>query len=368
MSSLHLLRPHVNTVFFMGKFCFSSHFGRVQSFDAADKKREPSLPIDSPLAREKEKRSRGTKWDGWDIPNKKERKRKRSDWCIPPQPPLPHRRATQLLFFFSRPRRISGRSWNHLYAHEFPSLFRGEGREGEKKRGEEEGRRRRKWGEKKTIVAERHSRRAGLGRVESCLFSPPFLYHVTPFTFIGERRVAAARVDGTHTHRLLLYCAVWRRGGAVCVRARHPPCRAFSRVSVTVRSASRSLSLHQRIDTHVTDTGKTRRTYSATPSCVLFFVLTRGGARLFQCVCNGGRHFITWTRQKCCRVGPSKETITDTVRSFVGVALDFAAGRNLGEEEEDDNHATVVFALNSVDPKKKKSFSPKDCRCLFLFF
>ena len=219
MSSLHLLRPHVNTVFFMGKFCFSSHFGRVQSFDAADKKREPALPIDSPLAREKEKRSRGTKWDGWDIPNKKERKRKRSDWCIPPQPPLPHRRATQLLFFFSRPRRISGRSWNHLYAHEFPSLFRGEGREGEKKRGEEEGRRRRKWGEKKTIVAERHSRRAGLGRVESCLFSPPFLYHVTPFTFIGERRVAAARVDGTHTHThtVCFYTVPCDGGAARCV-------------------------------------------------------------------------------------------------------------------------------------------------------
>ena len=155
----------------------------------------------------------------------------------------------------------------------------------------------------------------------------------------------------------------------MCVRARHPPCRAFSRVSVTVRSASRSLSLHQRIDTHVTDTGKTRRTYSATPSCVLFFVLTRGGARLFQCVCNGGKAFHNLNSSKVLPSWPLQgNNHRHTVRSFVGVALDFAAGRNLGEEEEDDNHATVVFALNSVDPKKKKSFSPKDCRCLFLFF
>ena len=105
-----------------------------------------------------------------------------------------------------------------IYTHTSspPSLEAKGGRE-KKKRGEEEGRRRRKWGEKKTIVAERHSRRAGLGRVESCLFSPPFLYHVTPFTFIGERRVAAARVDGTHTHTVCFYTVPCDDGAARCV-------------------------------------------------------------------------------------------------------------------------------------------------------
>ena len=107
-----------------------------------------------------------------------------------------------------------------IYTHTSspPSLEAKGGRE-KKKRGEEEGRRRRKWGEKKTIVAERHSRRAGLGRVESCLFSPPFLYHVTPFTFIGERRVAAARVDGTHTHThtVCFYTVPCDGGAARCV-------------------------------------------------------------------------------------------------------------------------------------------------------
>ena len=56
------------------------------------------------------------------------------------------------------------------------------------------------------------------------------------------------------------------------------------------------------------------------------------------------------------------------MRSFVGVALDFAAGRNLGEEEEDDNHATVVFALNSVDPKKKRVLAQKIVGVCFCFF
>jgi hypothetical protein len=101
--------------------------------------------------------------------------------------PIPPPRNSLSLIF--RPRRISGRSWNRLYAHtdthEFPSSFffcRVGGREvGRKKRAKREEEEEEKKNNRSGTVV-------GLDLVESSRVSrsPSFLfYHVTPFTFFG---------------------------------------------------------------------------------------------------------------------------------------------------------------------------------------
>lgn len=160
------------------------------------------FPCERKKKKKKKKKIRrpGSKLSSWEVGGKPKYKKKEKKSCVQigvsrhyqqQPPPLhlpipPPRNSLSLIF---RPRRISGRSWNRLYAHtdthEFPSSFffcRVGGREvGRKKRAKREEEEEEKKNNRSGTVV-------GLDLVESSRVSrsPSFLfYHVTPFTFFG---------------------------------------------------------------------------------------------------------------------------------------------------------------------------------------